>query len=330
MKNLRCWWVVVGLVGSALADDSVVTDKWPGALQVLKAIASEPMPPRPVDWQSPDGPFVLHGDLFGDGRHLALVGNQHTTLAEGTKAGWKILSSVEVFPVWAIRKFSHLEPPPTPFVLKDLDGDHVPEVLIALGNGGYQAGYAIAKKSGQGMKLLSLRSERGEPEVEAGYTKVVTETSGRKAWWGGTTYCRWSDGVPVSVATWIDDSTDPERMRFIALRHVKGKVSKAFEVVKDDVGWTVLSCTWNRGVTTSDQKPFAKVRFIKDSTESGGDCQFLAEMVLMFELTTGIKGTASILPKGNQEGFELVKATSGLQVEVEGSEEAKKLLKRVP
>lgn len=332
MKNLRGWWVALGLVGSTMADDSVDTDNWPGALQVLKAVAAEPMPSKPVDWQSPDGPFVLHGDLFGDGRHLALVGTTRTTLAQGTKEGWRILSSEDVFPLWAIRKFSHLTPPPTPFALKDLDGDHVPEVLIAFNNDGCDAGYRIAKKSGEGMKLLSLNSERGEPEVEGGFTKVVSLTSGRKAWWSGTTYHQWRKGVPYPVATWIEDSSrDLKGVRLIALRHAGGEVSKAFEIEQENgVDWSVRSCVWKGGVETSDQKPLAKVRFKMDPASSGDDHNFLAEMVLMFELSTGIKGTASILPKGNQVGFDPAKATAGLRVEVEGSEQAKKLLKRIP
>lgn len=332
MKMLWRWWLALGLAGSASADDSVVTDNWPGALQVLKTIAAEQIPPKPVDWQSPDGPFVLHGDLFGDGRHLALVGTTRTTLALGTKSGWRILSSEEVFPLWAIRKFSHLTPPPTPFVLKDLDGDQVPEVLIAFNNDGCDAGCRIAKKSGEGMRLLSLRSERGEPEVEGGFTKVVSLTSGRKAWWSGTTYYQWRKGVPHPVATWIEDSSrDLEGVRLIALRYSGDEVSKAFEIEHENgVDWSVRSCVWKGGVETSDLKPFAKVRFIREPAGADEDSTFLAEMVLMFELSTGIKGTASILPKGNQEGFNLAKATEGLRVEVEGSGEAEKLLKRLP
>ena len=53
----------------------------PVAIGVLADLPTDAMPPKPVAWTSPTGPIVLHGDLFKDGRHLALVASDGTTLA---------------------------------------------------------------------------------------------------------------------------------------------------------------------------------------------------------------------------------------------------------
>jgi hypothetical protein len=203
----------------------------------------------------------------------------------------------------------------------------VPEVLVAFANDGFAVGYAIARKEGGGLKFLALRSERGEPEFIDGLMEVVTETSGRKAWWSGTTYYRWQDGVPVALATWLDDSRDPEQPRWVAVRHGREGKDRTFQIGHDGAGWVLREGRWKRGVEVADAAPFATVRFRHAGEDTPG--AFLTELMVIFELTTGLPANLRVLPQGNREGFDFVKASAGLEFEVAGGEEARTLLKRV-
>jgi hypothetical protein len=333
VKAIVAWVAVLGIQG-ALAEEQT---EWQTPQQVLAAIGAGKAPGKPQVWHSPRGSVVPHGDLFGDGRHLALVGGGDTSWAVAKDGAWQVAGGLDVAPAWvppgktALEAgYDRSEPPPVPFVLKDLDGDRVPEVLVAFDNDGYRVGYVIARKEGQGIKLLDVRSERGEPEWIGGYLVLTTEDSGRKAWWSGDTYYQWRERMPEPVATWVADSTDPEKPRWISVRHAGAGTDRAFEITNDGGAWLVRSCRWEHGVETSEERDFGKIVITMDLADQEMDqASADAERALVFEMTTGIPGTVASMrsPVANDEGFDYAKAVAKLRVKVEGGDEAKEMLK---
>ena len=336
MRALLGWMVILGVQGILLAEEGWVPRKWPDALQALESIQPETIPKTPQSLQVPDGPVVLHGDLFGDGRHLALVGRSDTTLLAGDKSGWKTVSSHEVDPAWTPAGKEHedaahynIGAPTMPFVLKDLNGDEVPEVLVAFNNYGYQLGHAIAKKKGNGIEFLKVQSDHGEPEFRHGYLVLSSNNFGRKAWWGGFTYCRWKEGVPVPAAVWVGDAQDPEVSRWIVVRCQGEKGDRAFEVLMDKDGvWKVRSVTWTSGVEISDSREFATIRIETGPAGLEGMNSSLAADALVFELISGVTGAVWKAEEIEGEGFDYARESAKLKVEIEGSAEAKEFLKR--
>lgn len=324
------------MLGILQAEEAWVPKKWADALQALESIQPETIPKTPQSLQVPDGPVVFHGDLFGDGRHLALVGRSDTTLLAGDKSGWKVVSRHDVVPAWvpAGKKpedFGHynIGAPAMPFVLKDLDGDEVAEMLVAFNNDGYQRGYAIAKKKGSGIEFLKVKSDHGEPEFRHGYLVVSSNNSGRKSWWGGWSYYRWESGLPAPSATWVEDGQDPEVSRWIVVRCQGEKGNRAFEVLMDEDGlWKIRSVTWTSGVEVSDSKEFATIRIEKGPAGLEGMNSSLAADALVFELISGVPGAVWKAEEIVGEGFDYAKESAKLKVEIAGSEEAKEFLKR--
>lgn len=334
MKAIVACVAVLG-IQSGLAKEQTA---WQTPQQVLATIDAGKAPDKPLVWHSPGGSVVLHGDLFGDGRHLALVGGGGTSWAVAKDGAWEMTGQLDVVPAWVPPGKTAIEagyfrcnPPEVPFVLKDLNGDRVPEVLVAFDNDGYRVGYAIARKEGQGIKLMDLRCERGEPEWIGEYLVLTTEDSGRKAWWVGDTYYKWREGAPEPVATWVEDSKDPNKLRWIAVRHAEGGKDRAFEIIDDGDAWVVRSCRWDHGVETSEEKDFGKIVITMDPADHEDRATSDAETALVFEMTTGIPGSVLGMrsPVANDGGFDYAKAASKLRVKVEGSDEAKETLKRV-
>lgn len=338
MKSIVAWVAVLGMFGIAVADHMPRQREWPEVSQVLQAVDPGAMPEAPEVVHSADGAVVLHGDLFKDGRHVALIGTGHTTVAVSGKSGWESGVRHDVVPAWvppgktAIEVGYHpCKPPPVPFVLKDLDGDRVPEVLVAFDRGNHEAGYAIARKDGSGIKLMDQRSGRGEPDWIGGFLILNTIDSGRKAWWSGDTYFKWQEGKPEPVVTWAEDCHDPEKVRWIAVRHEAGGKDRAFEITQTGEEWMVRSCRWKQGVETAEEKDFATIGVTMGSLKQDEMSNFDFKETIVFEMVTGISG--SVLWRrafaGRNEGFDHAKAASQCQVKVEGSDEAKKTLKRI-
>lgn len=292
------WMGLLGMQGMLFADGAWTPRVWPDPLRALKSIKPEAIPKTPQSWQVPDGPVVLHGDFFGDGRHLALVGTSVTTLVAGGKEGWKVVSSHEVDPAWTPVGKEHedaahynIGAPTMPFVLKDLNGDEVPEVLVAFNNDGYQRGYAIAKRKGNGIEFLTVQSDHGEPDFRHGYLVVSSNNFGRKAWWGGFSYYRWKEGVLVPAAVWVDDAQDPEVSRWIVVRCQGERGDRAFEVLMDEIDvWKVRSVRWTGGVEVTESKEFSTIRI--DTGPAGLESMNSSHAAdaLVFELISGGDG----------------------------------------
>lgn len=297
----------------------------PVAIGVLADLPFEAVPPKPVPWTSPGGPVVLHGDLFGDGRHLALVASDGTTLALAGKDGWEILDRWEVLPAWvpAGEKaedlgYEHCSPPEVPFVLKDLTGDGVPEVLVAFENDGYDIGYRILKKKGEGAELLKIGSESGEPRFEGGFMVVCSQDAGRRAEGSIDTFYRWTNDVAVAVGSFGEDCFDPEKVSLFAVRHLSDDTEQAFEI-KEGEGVLLVNSGKLDGFQLADARHFAVVR------EAGKEQapELFDVGPLFFQRITGVPGELCMEPDGRED---FKKAAAGMKLEIEGSEDAKKLL----
>jgi hypothetical protein len=335
VKSIVAWVAVLGIQG-VLAEEQI---EWQTPQQVLASIDLGKTSKKPRAWQSPRGSVVLHGDLFGDGRHLALVGGDGTSWAIVKDGAWEVAGELDVEPVWMpegkLREdkrfigYYSRHPPEVPFVLKDLNGDNVPEVLVAF-NYGHRIGYAIAQKEGQGIKLLDLHSTSGEPEWTGAYLVVTTWDSGGKNWGSKQTYFRWKEGVPVAVAAWKYYAEDPEKVRLVAVRHEAGGKDRTFELIESEEGsWSVrILDSKGAGEATAEQD-FARIVVKVDPAHELDSDALRAEEAIVFELLTGIPATAMRNPEWGGESFDFDKAASWIQVKVEGPDEAKALLKRV-
>lgn len=326
-------WFLLCSLGLAFADDAAPARAHVPVESILSSVPAVPVPAQPelLHFAQPGRAVILHGDLFGDGRHLALVGSDHTTLAANSGGGWKILQTDEVRPAWvrpgktAIEEgYSRSRPAANPFTLTDLDGDKVPELLVDTDDGGYHTGCSIARKNGKGMNFLEVVSIRKHPRIKEGLMQVVSETSGSKAWWDVDTYYRWMSGTPMPVARWADDSKDPETVHWLAERVIKDGASASYSIrlnpAKGDE-WLVSRCTWKDGVEIENELAFAKLTF----TENDKTLEDFDKIKpVMFEVLTGNPATAFQFNRDADPGD-----LKHIRVQVDGSEEAKKTLKRI-
>lgn len=334
MKGMKIlpWFVLFGL-GSAFADDVAPQRTHVSAESVLASVPAAPTPSTPqlLHVSTPNRAVILHGDLFGDGRHLALVGSDNTTLAVHQGGNWKILQTEEVCPAWLSpgktafdEGYSRCKPAANPFTLADLDGDKVPELLVDIDFGVYNTGCRIARVEGKGVRFLNIVSAFKRPRIKEGLMLVVTEISGRKAWWGVATYYRWKDGTPIPVARWVDDHSNPLKWRRLAENIRPDGSSMSFEIrenPENDVEWLVSRCTWKTGVETENEQAFAKLTF----SEDGMPVEHTDRIdPVMFEVLTGISA-AAFQPDHDAKEFDL----KNVRVQVDGSEEARKVLKRI-
>ena len=343
MKAIVVWVAVLGIQGALAEEQSEgqpEQPKWQTPQEVLAAVDAGKAPKKPQVWQSPRGPVVLHGDLFGDGRHLALVGTTGASWAVAKNGKWEVAGQLDVWPVWvppgtAIDDERYSEEhrcnaPEVPFVLKDLDGDRVPEVLITFNNDSHNTGYSIARKDGKGIKVMDLRSERGVPEWTGKFLVVTTSVSGRKCWGSDDTYFRWQQGVAVPVATWGEDTKDLDKFQILGVRHQAGGKDRDFELVQNEDGpWNVRSRDWKGAGETATWKDFAKIEVTEIRKSSEIPNSWKVEEALLFELITGISGAEMRSPLHDFERFDFAKESARFQVKIEGSDEAKKTLKRV-
>lgn len=297
----------------------------PVAIGVIADLPTDALPPKPVPWTSPGGPIVLHGDLFKDGRHLALVASDGTTLALAGKNGWEIIDRWEILPAWvpAGEKaedlgYEHSNPPEVPFVLKDLTGDGVPEALVAYENDGYDIGYRILKKKGEGAELLKIGSESGEPRFEGGFMVLCSQDAGRKAEGSIDTFYRWTNDAPVAAGSFGEECSDPDKVSLFAVRHLPDGTEQAFEI-KGGEGVLLVNSGQLEGFQLVDSRHFAVVREAGKEQAPG----LFDVGALLFERITGVPAELCMEAE-NREDFK--KAKAAMKLEIEGSEEAKKLL----
>ncbi|MCW1886236.1 hypothetical protein OKA04_15975 [Luteolibacter flavescens] len=341
MKTIFACIAVLGIQGGKAGE--IVGIVWQTPQEVLAAIDPGKTPDTPTVWHSPRGPVVMHGDLFGDGRHLALVGTEGTSWAIAKDGAWEMAGGLDVPPAWVppgkttqdpeYGQYYRCKPPQVPFVLKDLDGDRIPEVLVAFSNDGFSTGYAVARRKDSGIELTSISSQRGEPEWIGGYLVVTTSFWGGR-WSGfGNTYYKWKGDTAVKMAEWLELGGADKPERTIAVRHRDDGKGQAFEIVEEGNGsWNVRTCVLKGTDETEDEKDFARIRLTPIPEKPGHELQWNAAPAndaLVFELITGIPGEVMKFPYGKDENYDFRTAVASIRLEVEGSEEAKAILKRV-
>lgn len=211
--------------------------------------------------------FLLWGELFNDGHTWAIVetNSPHgVAYLEWKKDHWQFREAWDVNDCWLPegvaakdREYYHITPPKQPFKLKDVNGDGVPELLIACDNGGYKVSYSIAVSQSKpvGIKVLDVFSSSGEPDLSAGYL-ITHDDSGRKSWWGQNLYYKWIDGAPVHFVTWTDgneaESDDGPTMFTIETTAASPRGKQCYRILRDEEQGTVI---------LRDEKPFAVIHF---------------------------------------------------------------------
>jgi len=277
--------------------------------------------------------LIFHGDLFGDGRHLALVAKGVETIAaECDKMAWREIARWPVAPAWVAegesregKGYFRIFPPACPFVLKDLDGDRIPEVLIAFDDDGYKLSWRIVKKRSNAPRLEVLDPiSTGEPACREGYL-ITYESTGRKAWGGGERYFRWSEGSPVFAAERFNDCWNPDRELTFYTRVLPDKSQEIFCVRFDD-GWQISRC--GSRAEPRNEKPFVDVRFV--ARIPGAEWPREAEEAFLFQKLTGLDWRLRISGAGELPQDLLGKEFSKFRVAIHGEPEAVKAFEAMP
>ena len=310
---------------------SVIKADVEGAMQNIKP-SNDKNPPK--NQVLPKERFVLWGDLFGDGHVWAITETKNhpygAAYLEWENRRWQLRqiwdAQVDWIPEGAKpedREYFHSSPPHVPFLLKDLNGDGVPEILISFSDG-YSIGYQIAEYDAkkERITMLDVLSGDGEPEYADGYL-ITHHSSGRKAWWGENEYHIWKERRPVSLAVWREASGETGEERFeVTVRKTMPTGPCSYVVVQNDEGAHVIS---------RDAKPFAVINFKwkekhLEQRLAGG--QPAAEELYLFEKLTALPWKA-YGKKINDEKLETAKEWQSLfDVEVTGTPEGIKLLSK--
>lgn len=323
--------LLVGLIGGA--DQAAAKEgEVPDAAGSLLADVAKALPATP-EVRSFPGCLIFHGDLFGDGRHLAFVAKDgETVAAEADKTEWRGIARWPVGAAWVAegerpqdKGYSHINPPACPFVLKDLDGDRIPELLIAFDDDGYKLGYRIVKKrqNATGLELLAI-SSTGEPSCRDGYL-ITHEATGRKAWGGGDLYFRWVEGTAVFTAESYENCSDPDRVLTFYTRVFSDKSEETFCVRFDD-GWQISRC--ESRVEPRNEKPFVSVRFV--AILPGAEWSHEAEEAFLFQKLSGLDWKLRIPRASETPPDQLGKEFTKFKMEIRGEPEAVKMFNAMP
>ncbi|WP_395746157.1 hypothetical protein [Prosthecobacter sp.] len=292
------------------------------------------------------GRAILSGDLFADGRWLAVVESPAgLALLAWEHDAWHLLALWNLAPVWIpagktkndFPEYVHILPdlPATPFQMKDLDGDAIPELIVTFNNDGYRLGYAIIKKGrGENVpQLLDVFSSLRPPQGRAGYLLTFSD-SGRKAWWGETDYYRWEKGLPVHAATWHDNCYDPDKPFWAVTRHDTAQTLRispnetsenASSFVLTQVGgdqekdepYAIVDVKWRPGLVPK----YEKLDQHTAAQRSSSDCYAAAELCL-FEKITGLPAAVFDEEINGLPVAEIAPLTKRLEIRAKGTPEA--------
>lgn len=330
MKKILIAFPILCLPFALPAQDEEEPKQPSAAGLVLSHLKADKVPAKPTAWTSPEGSIVLHGDLFGDGRHLALAASDGATFAKAESGTWKILDRWDVLPAWvpAGKKpedlgYYHIDPPEVPFILRDLTGDKVPEILVSFNNDGYRLGYRIFIRKDEGVKLLDTFSQRGEPEVKAGLMVLRDVDWGRKSWGSIDTCYRWVDDAPVAVAYFGGYGKDEDDSYQIVAKVRSGGGHQSYKIIQENGTYRIQKGTWDGAYEFAELKDFAKVTLHTDDADDA----ISYDDALLFEKLTGVSGEVCV-SADQLDSFKTKRATA--RWEIEGSEEAKTLLGEKP
>lgn len=236
--------------------------------------------------ESNTGRQVLYGDLFHDGSTYAVVelsdGDSQGGLGTGLDIGvgfaqwngknWEIRQMLRVVPVWRPKGWKPagelkdegfpIRPAEKPFWLQDFNGDGIPELMIADALLHHSQAYDLFKFDRDKKCLKFIEGFRTLPEVANGWISVSFD-SGRKAWFYGNKFYRWSNEKLVLRLRWHiqDDNEKNAPYWLLSIFDASGKAgdnyfikelnpdtgaAQHYEIVLNDKAKCELSLEWKK------------------------------------------------------------------------------------
>ena len=285
-----------------LGDDSPAAKVLRDHLAETLAEVKPPLEGKAQGVETKGGGSILCGDLFKTGSCFALfeTGKEADEepctvgLAELADGKWQLRGLWKMPVVWlkAGAKWDGSdggdyfpeEPYHEPFVLRDYNGDGVPEVLVAGEVGKYFTSSFLLKyvPNTHGLELLGWTKKR--PEIAGEYVRFY-EDSGHQAIWQEWTFLQWKEGKLVERATWHSEAPynniDPG-FNNVRVTGADGKLEK----FRATMGNSEEGNAWSY-LVEKNRKPFAKIR-VNWMPEKSRDNEDLMKGAWLFEKLTGL------------------------------------------
>jgi hypothetical protein len=212
-----------GLAGLAVPLDKP-SPKRDAAGEVVKALLADfpgKAGRKPEFVVAKSGRGVLWGDLFKTGGCQALVeltpqndddaAIYGVAFAESAGSGWVVHAIWDIPVTWRPAKWQssgddHLpaKPQTEPFLLRDLSGDGVPEVIVGGEVEKYYQEHYVLRFSARSHALELVASAMSEPDVVEDYVRLY-RNSGRRSIWEEWQFLKWVGDDLVSTASWHDE-----------------------------------------------------------------------------------------------------------------------------
>lgn len=248
------------------------------------------------------GQGVLRGDLFKTGGCFALLelaeqnaedaDTSGVALAEWVDGGWQLRGLWNIPTVWRPEGWISSDddylpatPAAEPFMLEDLSGDGVPEVILAGAVAKYFQENFVLSFDPKRKTLDIVGWAMARPERREDYVVLYTK-SARRAIWEEWEYCKWEGGSLRPVASWHDevgygqnDPTFSEGKRFAA-----------------DGTATTVRVLYGHGceggedsyILSKNEKPFGVMQIAWKDKENPPPTAPEMEAAWLFEKTTGL------------------------------------------
>lgn len=332
---------------STLADLTVPLKEAPPAVVdstlhwLLDGIGLEPNRKSPTTVNK-EGQFILYGDLFKTHEIYALVqvpgparekGGQpqgYAALAQWQDGAWQLRNLWKISVTWRPEGWQSTDADPLPdtpatraFMLKDLNGDGVPEVIIAGGVAEYYQDLYLLRFSAPDKTLHLLAISRDLPVKIERYVMLYDKSPGHPTW-GTWKYYQWRGEILAPVAFWHDQVPfDGVGNTFLeATAFDKNGRAKKYHIVQ-----TETSAQKNTYTITLDGQPYASVTFLwrKSPDDDSNTIPSYArvERAYLYRKLTGL--ALGTYPPAEDEAFPVPFEKHG-SIKVTGTEEAIKTL----
>jgi hypothetical protein len=322
-----------------------VADEKPAAMQVKARLAedlAEVKAERKLEVKSlvaKDVRYVLYGDLFKTGGCFALYETSlkeegemtgrsaSMALAEWVEGKWELRGAWRLPVLWLEKgrkwdgedggQYFPVEPAHEPFVLRELSGDAVPEVVVAGEVSKYfQTRYLMCyRPESHGLALVA--DSMGMPERAGKYVRLYTN-SGHRSIWEEWSFSEWEGGKLVEKVSWHAEAPyndiDPPFREAVLLG---GKSPVTFRVTEEDS--EVVNA--DAYVVTRNGQPFARVVVMAKPGEQDLVNGGTAEDAWFFEKLTGLK--RDMFPD-TREGKKPAALEKHATIRVTGGKEARK------
>lgn len=287
-----------------------------------------------------EGQAILYGDLFHTHEIYALVQvpgpsvEGFAALALWQDGAWQLRGLWKIPVTWRPEGWQPSESDPLPatpatqaFTLKDLNGDGIPEVVIAGPVGEYYQDLYLLRFSAKEKTLTLLASTRDVP-INAGRYVVLYDKSPGHPIWGIWKYYQWTGDVLTPVAFWHDQVPfDGVGDTFLeATVFDKTGQSKKYHIVQ-----TKESKQEDTYTLTLDGQPYATITFLwrKSPDDDSNTIPSYAnvERAYLYRKLTGL--ALGTYPSAEDEAFPVLFEKNGT-VQVTGTPEAIRALSVSP